>query len=158
MRLALLSPLAFAALTALTGCTVGESCYDQVETTGVTELGFVRAGRCGIGHCLTFSRPSGNVFRVHFPTEPGTFTLEDLDAEICPTNGDEGCVSIAGTLVARSVHRPELGRAVGRLEADLQLAHGSLPPGVHIDYREQLVERCYDETWPDLGGSRIFGP
>lgn len=146
------------ALAALTGCTVGENCLDQVESTRETALGFAAAGRCGVGHCLTFTRPSRDVVRLHFPTAPGTYALEEVDAELCPAEGEEDCVPLTGSIVAREVHRPERGRAVGRLDADVRIDHASLPADVRLDYREELVERCTDETWPKLGRVPMFGP
>lgn len=158
MRVVVPIALAFG-LATLAGCTVGEDCVDQVETTQVTDLGFVRTARCGIGHCLSFTRlPSKDVFRMHFPMQPGTFSLEEVDAELCSGDDDEDCVPVTGTIVAREVHRPERGRPVGRLDADLRLEHASLPAEARLDYREELVERCSDKRWPDLGGSRVFGP
>lgn len=156
MRAVIPIALAFA-LATLTGCTVGENCTDHVVSTLVTELGPVRTGRCGIGHCLTFHRSTGEVFRMQFPTQPGTFPLEEVDAELCLPDSD-ACAPVKGTLVAREVHRPEQGKPVGRLDADLRLEHASLPVEAKIDFRQKLVELCSDETWPDIGGSRIFGP
>lgn len=154
MRAVIVFALASAALT---GCTVGENCRDQVESTRETALGFVAAGRCGVGHCLTFTRPT-DVVRLHLPAAPGTFSLEELDAELCPHDGESDCVPIRGAIVAREVHRPEQGRAVGRLDADLRIEDASLPTEVRLDYREELVERCTDETWPKLGRLGMFGP
>ena len=144
--------------SALLGCTVGETCVDAVEAPRTTELGVVSASRCGIGHCMTFGRPGGDVFRMHLPEGPGTYPLEELAAELCTTTGEGACVPVAGKVVARAVHRPELGRPAGRLDADFELAHPDLPREAHIDYEERLVERCRDETWPDFRGMGMFGP
>lgn len=144
---------------ALAGCTIRHECIPTVTPTSTTALGVPFLARYGVGHTISFERYGQPTLRFRLPTEPGTTTLEDLDAQRCTTPppqsyGDpyaDPCEPVTGSITVREVHPPEEGIPVGRLDADITFTGASSP--THVDYREEFTDMCHDVNWPDVRGA-----
>ena len=120
--------LVFVVFASVSGCTTRAECRDVIVPVVTSDLEHATVGRCEhIGHCITFGYQSETKFRFRLPEGPGTFTLEDIDAETCESDEDDGgetCTPAAGSIVVHEVHPPEQGKPIGRLDANLSFTSG----------------------------------
>jgi hypothetical protein len=157
--IAFAAAFALALAPTLVGCTIRDECIDYVTTSTTSELGIAWIERCGIGHCMTIRSFAAPRLTFRLPAEPGTTTLEELEAELCTEEaGFKKCTPVTGAIVVRAVHPPAVGQPVGRLDADLEST--SLQGGKgSVDYREELTPVCHAVKWPEIKtGSYPGGP